>query len=79
MRRAPTLAVEPGTATPIATGGMMPRGADTVVDDRAHGARRGRRRRRPIELRRAAAAGQFIAFAGSDIARGETVLRRGTR
>src|ERR1700736_4829661 len=30
-----------------------------------------------IEVRRAAAAGQFIAFAGSDLARGETVLRAG--
>jgi putative molybdopterin biosynthesis protein len=32
-----------------------------------------------IELRRAAAPGQFISYAGSDIARGETLLRRGTR
>jgi molybdopterin biosynthesis enzyme len=30
-----------------------------------------------IEVRRAAAAGQFIAFAGNDLARGETVLRAG--
>jgi molybdopterin biosynthesis enzyme len=30
-----------------------------------------------IEVRRAAAAGQFIAFASSDLARGETVLRAG--
>jgi putative molybdopterin biosynthesis protein len=30
-----------------------------------------------IEIRRAATAGQFIAFAGSDLARGETVLRAG--
>ena len=32
-----------------------------------------------IELRRAAAPGQFISYAGSDIARGETLLRRGAR
>jgi putative molybdopterin biosynthesis protein len=32
-----------------------------------------------IELRRAAAPGQFVSYAGSDIARGETLLRRGTR
>jgi putative molybdopterin biosynthesis protein len=32
-----------------------------------------------IELRRAASAGQFVSYAGSDIARGETLLRRGTR
>jgi putative molybdopterin biosynthesis protein len=30
-----------------------------------------------VEIRRPAAAGQFIAFAGSDLARGETVLRAG--
>src|SRR6185436_2164727 len=29
-----------------------------------------------IDLRRAAAPGQFISYAGSDIARGETLLRR---
>ena len=31
-----------------------------------------------IEVRRAAAPGQFIAYTGSDIARGETLLRKGT-
>ena len=50
------------------------RGGDGRAD-RAH-----RRRRAPaIELRRAVAPGQFISYAGSDIARGETVLRRGAR
>src|SRR5712671_4925645 len=63
----PQLTVAPGTATLIATGGMVPRGADAVImvehtetrDDDAT----------VIEVRRAAAAGQFIAFAGSDLAR----------
>ena len=32
-----------------------------------------------IEVRRAVAPGQFVSYAGSDIARGETLLRRGTR
>ncbi|MBO0735280.1 MAG: molybdopterin biosynthesis protein [Alphaproteobacteria bacterium] len=72
----PQLTVAPGTATLIATGGMVPRGADAIImvehtetrDDGGHMA---------IEVRRAAAAGQFIAFAGSDLARGETVLRAG--
>src|SRR5215472_3162226 len=72
----PQVAVAPGTATLIATGGMVPRGADAVVmvehtdtqDDEG---------RTVIEVRRAIAAGQFIAFAGSDLARGETVLRAG--
>lgn len=73
----PKLAVAPGTATAIATGGVVPRGADSVVmiewtefAEPAEGP--------VIDLRRAVAAGQFVAFAGSDIARGETVLRRGT-
>src|SRR5712671_2960954 len=72
----PQLTVGPGTATLIATGGMVPRGADAVImveqtearDDDSSTV---------IEVRRAATAGQFIAFAGSDLARGETVLRAG--
>ena len=71
---APTRPVLPGTATPIATGGPLPRGADAVVmiehsQPAGHGA---------IEIRRAAAPGQFVSYAGSDIARGETLLRAGT-
>jgi putative molybdopterin biosynthesis protein len=74
---APELTVAPGTATTIATGGVIPRGADAVVmiehtELIEDGAPR-------IELRRATAAGQFVSYAGSDIARGETLLRRGTR
>jgi len=73
----PRVEVAPGTATAIATGGVIPRGADAVVmiehtelieDDAAPA----------IELFRAAASGQFVSYAGSDIARGETLLRRGT-
>ena len=73
----PAITVEPGTATAIATGGVIPRGADAVVmieqtellEDTAAPA---------IDLRRAAASGQFISYAGSDIARGETLLRQDT-
>ena len=72
----PTLEVRAGTASVIATGGAVPRGADAVAmiehtglvetpDGPA------------IDVRRAATPGQFVAFAGSDMARGETVLRRG--
>jgi len=32
-----------------------------------------------IDVRRAVSPGQFVSYAGSDIARGEVVLRRGTR
>ena len=78
---APALQVMPGTATTIATGGVIPRGADAVVMIEATelieaGAPKNEPR---IELRRAAAPGQFISYAGSDIARGETLLRRGAR
>ncbi|MET0868193.1 MAG: molybdopterin biosynthesis protein [Pseudorhodoplanes sp.] len=72
---APTIAVASGTATAIATGGVLPRGADAVMmiehtelldDAKTPG----------VEIRRLAAPGQFIAYAGSDIARGETLLRK---
>jgi putative molybdopterin biosynthesis protein len=74
--RQPTLAVAPGTATAIATGGVVPRGADAVVMieqteliETAEGP--------AIDVRRAVAPGQFVSYAGSDISRGETLLRRG--
>jgi putative molybdopterin biosynthesis protein len=103
---APALEVSAGTATTIATGGVIPRGADAVVMvehtdliDDANGlpplpgldpgiaerpapAEAGGWGGGPppaIELRRAPAPGQFISYAGSDIARGETLLRRGAR
>lgn len=69
---APGLPVMPGTATPIATGGPIPRGADAVVmiehtEPEGDG----------IAVARALAPGMFISFAGSDIARGQTLLRKG--
>ena len=70
----PQLPVAPGTATLIATGGMVPRGADAVIMVE-HTETRDEDGATVIEVRRTAAAGQFIAFAGSDLARGETVLR----
>src|SRR5499427_8032405 len=72
----PQLTVGRGTATLIATGGMVPRGAD-VVNMVEHTETRNDDGGTLIEVRRAAVAGQFIAFAGSDLARGETVLRAG--
>ncbi|BDG73513.1 molybdopterin biosynthesis protein [Roseomonas fluvialis] len=75
---APAIEVPPGTATAIATGGMIPRGADAVamiewteLEDAAEGP--------GILLSRALAPGQFIGFAGSDIARGEALLRAGAQ
>jgi putative molybdopterin biosynthesis protein len=70
----PARPVLSGTATSIATGGPLPRGADAIVmveHTQPAGAR-------AIEIRRAASPGQFVSYAGSDIARGEAVLRAGT-
>jgi molybdenum cofactor synthesis domain-containing protein len=72
---APAETVQAGTATAIATGGPLPRGADAVVmvehtqpaGDNA------------IEIRRSGAPGQFVSYAGSDIAGGEVLLRAGTQ
>jgi len=71
---APGLEVLPGTATSIATGGMLPRGADAVV---------------PVEhtdlegdgliVRSARVPGAAVSFAGTDMGQGETVLFAGTR
>lgn len=74
---APRLAVAPGTATAIATGGMIPRGADAVVMVEATEIASGEGSM-AIDLDRAATPGQFVGYAGSDMARGETVLRKGT-
>jgi putative molybdopterin biosynthesis protein len=70
----PAIAVAPGTATPIATGGPMPRGADAVVmvehtEPAGSGA---------IDVARAIAPGQNVSFAGSDIACGQTLIHAGT-
>lgn len=71
---APRFEVRPGAATTIATGGVMPRGADAVVmvehTELIENIP-------AIELRRAVTPGQFVSYAGSDIARGETLLRKG--
>ena len=68
----PRSAVLAGTAAPIATGGMLPRGADAVVmveqtdvDDRQ------------LLVHKPVTPGTGVSFAGTDIGAGETVLRRG--
>ena len=74
---APQIEVTSGTATTIATGGMLPRGADAVA---------------PIEVtdadpedddyvlvRAPRVPGAAVSFAGTDMGRGETVLFAGTR
>jgi putative molybdopterin biosynthesis protein len=75
---APALEVAPGSATTIATGGVIPRGADAVVMIE-HTDLNERAAAPAIDVRRAVAPGQFVSYAGSDIARGEVVLRGGAR
>jgi molybdenum cofactor synthesis domain-containing protein len=71
---APARPVLSGIATSIATGGPVPRGADAIVMvEHTQPAGAG-----AIEVRRAASPGQFVSYAGSDIARGEALLRAGT-
>lgn len=71
---APMRPVLSGTATLIATGGPVPRGADAIVMvEHTQPASN-----RAIEVRRAVSPGQFVSYAGSDIARGEALLRAGT-
>ncbi len=73
----PGVEVLPGTATTIATGGMLPRGADAVVPvevthidpkDPSH-----------VVVLAARVPGAAVSFAGTDMGRGETVLFAGTR
>ena len=72
----PQLTLGPGEAVAIATGGVVPRGADAVVmvedtEVEADGAAAVLLVRRPV------VPGGMISFAGSDITRGEVVLRPG--
>jgi putative molybdopterin biosynthesis protein len=72
----PVITVGRGEATLIATGGMLPRGADAVVmvEDTEVVEGKGAV---SIRLRKGLAPGNAITFAGADIARGETILRVG--
>jgi putative molybdopterin biosynthesis protein len=68
----PQMEVGPGQAMAIATGGMLPRGADAVLMIE-HADTRGS----DLLVRRAVAPGAGVAFAGTDIGAGETILHRG--
>jgi putative molybdopterin biosynthesis protein len=68
----PVTEIETGKAVSIATGGMVPRGADAVVMVEHADVRDG-----VLHVRRALPAGSGVSFAGTDISAGETVLRAG--
>ena len=75
---APTAEVVAGVATPIATGGMVPRGADAVLMVE-HSELAATGDGDAMEARRPLTPGENVSYAGTDIARGETVLRAGQR
>ena len=68
----PSATVRSGVALSIATGGMMPRGADAVVMVEHVDVRDG-----GLRIARAVSPGTGVSFAGTDITAGETVLRAG--
>ena len=68
----PATIIHAGKAVLIATGGMMPRGADAVVMVEYTEVRE-----RELRIARAVTAGNGVSFAGTDITAGETVLRQG--
>ena len=73
MGEKPNLAVAPGEAVRIATGGMLPEGADAVVmieHTEAIDAE-------TIEVYKSAAPGQHVISRGEDMRRGDKLLRRG--
>jgi putative molybdopterin biosynthesis protein len=73
----PTAVIESGKTVLIATGGMVPRGADAVVMVEDTDIREGDTREGQLYVTRAVTPGTGISFAGTDITAGETVLRRG--
>ena len=70
----PVNAIQSGMASVIATGAPLPRGADAVMMVEHSQPASGD----SVDFLRSARPGQFISYAGSDIARGETLLRAGT-
>jgi putative molybdopterin biosynthesis protein len=68
----PATTIRRGESLSIATGGMIPRGADAVVMVE-HADVSGQE----LRIVRALTAGSGVSFAGTDITAGETVLRRG--
>jgi putative molybdopterin biosynthesis protein len=71
---APSQEVLPGTATSIATGGMLPRGADAVLPVEFTDVRG-----ETIVARHERVPGAAVSFAGTDIGWGETVVFRGAQ
>jgi putative molybdopterin biosynthesis protein len=69
----PTVTVEAGQAVTIATGGMVPRGADAILMIEYADVEGDR-----VLVQHPVVPGAGVSYAGTDIATGETVLRAGT-
>jgi len=76
----PRIEVQRGTATSIATGAMIPRGADAVVPVEVTQLEPGEAGTPGVVLIQSARVpGAALSYAGTDMGRGETVLFAGTR
>ena len=73
----PAQVVRADRATVIATGAMLPRGADAVVMVEHTEVVVDPNGTHAVHISRAVSAGENVSYAGTDIARGETVLRAG--
>lgn len=73
----PTQTLRADRATVIATGAMLPRGADAVVMVEHTEVVLEPDGTRAVDISRAVSAGENVSYTGTDIARGETVLRGG--
>ncbi|HUJ75720.1 MAG TPA: molybdopterin-binding protein, partial [bacterium] len=69
----PRIEVQAGMATPISTGGVMPRGADSVVMVEHTLPQDG-----AILVQKSVVPGTAVTFAGTDIGAGETIMHRRT-
>ena len=74
----PKTEVELGQAVTIATGGMLPRGADAIVMVE-HTEVETDQSGDWVKVSKAVTPGRGVSFAGTDIAKGETVYQRGVR
>lgn len=68
----PTLEITQGFATSVATGGMLPRGADSIVMIEHADIRDGK-----LLVFKPVSPGSGVAFAGTDVSSGETILYKG--
>jgi putative molybdopterin biosynthesis protein len=75
----PKVEVVAGRATMIATGGMLPRGADAVVPVEMTDIEGEPGSEQTLVVRGSRVPGAALSFAGTDMGRGETVLFSGTR